>query len=254
VEGKSPNRHNRFYIEVSPLEPEIVDMIKSGEIGMKMDKIERRDKLMEVGMGKDEAKSFSAISESNVLIDMTKGVQYLRETMELIIEGFEEATTAGPMSREPCQGLKLRLIDVKLHEDAVHRGPAQVIPAVRQAIQAAILMADVTLLEPFQKVFIQVPQDYMGGAISEIQGRRGAILNMTQEGDVTDIEAKTPVAELFGFAGDLRSATEGRALWSTEFAGFESLPKNLLPEIVSQIRTRKGLKPGIPKPSDFVSE
>jgi elongation factor 2 len=254
VEGKSPNRHNRFYIEVSPLEPELVDMIKSGEISMRMDKIERRDKLLEIGMNKDEAKSFSAISESNVFIDMTKGVQYLRETMELIIEGFEEATIAGPMSREPCQGLKLRLIDVKLHEDAVHRGPAQVIPAVRQAIQAAILMADVTLLEPFQKVFIQVPQDYMGGAISEIQGRRGAILNMTQEGDVTDIEAKTPVAELFGFAGDLRSATEGRALWSTEFAGFESLPKNLLPEIVSQIRTRKGLKPGIPKPSDFVSE
>ncbi|MEA1966426.1 MAG: elongation factor EF-2, partial [Euryarchaeota archaeon] len=252
VEGKSPNRHNRFYIEVSPLEPELVDMIKSGEISMRMDKIERRDKLLEIGMNKEEAKSFSAISESNVFLDMTKGVQYLRETMELIIEGFEEATTAGPMSREPCQGLKLRLVDVKLHEDAVHRGPAQVIPAVRQAIQAAILMADVTLLEPFQKVFIQVPQDHMGGAISEIQGRRGAILDMTQEGDVTDIEAKTPVAELFGFAGDLRSATEGRALWSTEFAGFESLPKNLLPEIVSQIRTRKGLKPGIPKPSDFV--
>ncbi len=254
VEGKSPNRHNRFYIEVSPLEPELVDMIKSGEISMRMDKIERRDKLMGIGMDKDEAKSFTAISESNVLLDMTKGVQYLRETMELIIEGFEEATTAGPMSREPCQGIKLRLVDVKLHEDAVHRGPAQVIPAVRQAIQAGILMADVTLLEPFQKVFIQVPQDHMGGAISEIQGRRGAILDMTQEGDVTDIAAKTPVAELFGFAGDLRSATEGKALWSTEFAGFESLPKNLLPEIVSQIRTRKGLKPGIPKPSDFVSE
>ena len=254
VEGKSPNRHNRFYIKVSPLEPEVVDLIKSGEISMRMDKIERRDKLMEIGMDKDEAKSFSAISESNVLLDMTKGVQNLRETMELIIEGFEEATTAGPMSREPCQGIKLRLVDVKLHEDAVHRGPAQVIPAVRQAIQAGILMAGVTLLEPFQKVFIQVPQDHMGGAISEIQGRRGAILDMTQEGDVTDIEAKTPVAELFGFAGDIRSATEGRALWSTEFAGFEPLPKNLLPDIVSQIRTRKGLKPGIPKASDFVSE
>ncbi|MCK4652619.1 MAG: elongation factor EF-2, partial [Methanosarcinales archaeon] len=111
-----------------------------------------------------------------------------------------------------------------------------------------------TLLEPSQKVFIQIPQDQMGGAISEIQGRRGAILNMAQEGDVTDIESKAPVAELFGFAGDLRSATEGRALWSTEFAGFEPVPKNLLPDIVQQIRTRKGLKPGMPKPSDFVSE
>ncbi|RLG24307.1 elongation factor EF-2 [Methanosarcinales archaeon] len=254
VEGKSPNRHNRFYIEVAPLEEEVVDLIKSGEIGMRMDKIERRDKLIAAGMDKDEAKSVVAISESNILLDMTKGIQYLRETMELIIEGFEDATTAGPMSREPSQGIKVRLVDVKLHEDAVHRGPAQVIPAVRQAIQAAILMADPTLLEPFQKVFIQVPQDQMGGAISEIQGRRGAILNMTQEGDVTDIESKAPVAELFGFAGDLRSATEGRALWSTEFVGFEPLPRNLLPEIVKQIRTRKGLKPGIPKPSDFVSQ
>ena len=158
------------------------------------------------------------------------------------------------MSREPCQGIKLRLVDVKLHGDAVHRGPAQVIPAVRQAIQAAILMADVTLLEPFRKVFIQVPQDHIGGAISEIQGRRGEILNMTREGDVTNIETKTPVVELSGFARDLRSATDGRALWSTEFAGFEALPKNLLPEIVSQIRTRKGLKPGISTASDFVSQ
>jgi elongation factor 2 len=254
VEGKSPNRHNRFYIKVSPLDQEIVDLIKSGEIAMRMDKIERRDKLIEVGMDKDEAKSIAAISDTNMLIDMTKGVQYLRETMELIIEGFEEATTAGPMSREPSQGIKLVLVDVKLHEDAVHRGPAQVIPAVRQAVQAGILMSDVTLLEPYQKVFIQIPQDQMGGAISEIQGRRGAILNMTQEGDVTDIESKAPVAELFGFAGDLRSATEGRALWSTEFAGFEPVPRNLLTEIVQQIRTRKGLKPGIPKPSDFVGE
>ncbi|HDJ38709.1 MAG TPA: elongation factor EF-2 [Methanosarcinales archaeon] len=254
VEGKSPNRHNRFYIEVEPLDEAVTEMIKSGEIAMRMDKIERRDKLIEAGFDKDEAKSVAAISETNIFLDMTKGIQYLRETMELIIEGFVEATTAGPMSREPCQGMKFRLVDVKLHEDAVHRGPAQVIPAVRQAIQAAILMAETTLLEPFQKVFIQVPQDQMGGAISEIQGRRGAILNMTQEGDVTDIEAKAPVAELFGFAGDLRSATEGRALWSTEFVGFEPLPKNLLPDIVKQIRTRKGLKPGIPKPSDFVSQ
>jgi len=254
VEGKSPNRHNRFYIEVEPLDEAVTELIKSGEVAMRMDKIERRDKLIEAGFDKDEAKSVAAISETNIFLDMTKGVQYLRETMELIIEGFVEATTAGPMSREPCQGMKFRLVDVKLHEDAVHRGPAQVIPAVRQAIQAAILMAGTTLLEPFQKVFIQVPQDQMGGAISEIQGRRGAILNMTQEGDVTDIEAKAPVAELFGFAGDLRSATEGRALWSTEFVGFEPLPKNLLPDIVKQIRTRKGLKPGIPKASDFVSQ
>ncbi len=205
-------------------------------------------------MAKDEAKGITQIYESNIIINMTKGIQYLNETMELIIDGFEEVMKAGPLTREPCQGIKVRLVDAKLHEDAIHRGPAQVIPAVRSAIHAAMLMADDTLLEPYQKVFIQVPQNNMGGATSEIQGRRGVISDMSQEGDMTIIESKAPVAELFGFAGDIRSATEGRAMWSTEFAGFETLPNSLLKEIVTQIRQRKGLKLEIPKPSDFISQ
>ncbi len=254
VEGKSPNRHNRFYIEVEPLDTSIVDLIKSGEVSMRMPELERREKFMATGLDKDQAKGVTHIFESNILIDMTKGIQYLNETMELIINGFEEVMKAGPLTREPCQAVKVQLVDAKLHEDAVHRGPAQVIPAARQAIQAAMLMADDTLLEPYQKVFIQTPQNNMGGATSEIQGRRGIINNMSQEGDMTIIESKAPVAELFGFAGDIRSATEGRAMWSTEFAGFETLPASLLKEIVLQIRQRKGLKSEVPKPSDFVGQ
>jgi len=254
TEGKSPNRHNRFYIEVEPLDNEIVDLIKSGEVSMRMPELERRNKFMESGMTKDEAKGITQLYESNIIINMTKGIQYLNETMELIIDGFEEVMKAGPLTREPCQGIKVKLVDAKLHEDAIHRGPAQVIPAVRSAIHAAMLMADDTLLEPYQKVFIQVPQNNMGGATSEIQGRRGVINDMSQEGDMTIIESKAPVAELFGFAGDIRSATEGRAMWSTEFAGFETLPNSLLKEIVTQIRQRKGLKLEIPKPSDFISQ
>ena len=254
VEGKSPNRHNRFYIEVEPLDSSIVDLIKSGEVSMRMPELERREKFMEAGFEKGEAKGVTHIFESNILIDTTKGIQYLNETMELIIDGFEEVMKAGPLTREPCQAVKVTLVDAKLHEDAVHRGPAQVIPASRQAIQAAMLMADDTLLEPYQKVFIQTPQTNMGGATSEIQGRRGIINNMSQEGDMTIIESKAPVAELFGFAGDIRSATEGRAMWSTEFAGFETLPASLLKEIVLQIRQRKGLKSEVPKASDFVGQ
>ncbi len=253
VEGKSPNRHNRFYIIVEPLAPEVVALIKSGEISMRMPEVERREKLMAVGLTKEEAKGIADIFESNIYLNMTKGIQHLNETMELVLEGFEEVMKAGPLSREPCMGVKVSLMDAKLHEDAVHRGPAQVIPASRQAIQAAMLMADDTMFEPYQKVFIQVPMDNMGGATKEIQGRRGIISNMTSEGDMTIIESKAPVSELFGFAGDIRSATEGRAMWSTEFAGFEPLPKNLVIEVVSGIRERKGLKAQLPQPSDFMS-
>lgn len=253
VEGKSPNRHNRFYVIVEPLEPEVRELIRNGEISMRMPEVERREKLMAAGLHKDEAKKIANIFESNAYFDMTKGIQYLNETMELILEGFAEVMKAGPLSKEPCMGVKVKLMDAKLHEDAVHRGPAQVIPASRQAIQAAMLMADDTLFEPYQKVFIQVPQEQMGGATKEIQGRRGVIIDMTSEGDTTIIESKAPVSELFGFAGDIRSATEGRAMWSTEFAGFEPLPMSLMTEVVTGIRKRKGLKAALPQAEDFMS-
>jgi elongation factor 2 len=252
VEGKSPNHHNRFYIEIEPLEPLAVTALKEGKINMKMDELERRKILLDAGMDKEEARNIAGIYESNMFLNMTKGIQYLRETMELILEGFEESLRNGPISREPAQGVKAKLVDVKLHEDAVHRGPAQVIPAVRQAMQAGILMAEPVLLEPFQNVYIQVPQDQMGGAMSEIQGRRGVILSMESQGDLIVLKAKMPVAQMFGFAGAIRSATEGRALWSTEFAGFEPLPASLMLETVKQIRTRKGLKAEMPKPSDYL--
>ena len=253
VEGKSPNRHNRFYFEVERLPDEVVALIKGGMLTMNMPETERRPMLIEAGMDKEEAKKIVDIFGSNMLIDGTKGIQYLRETMELIIEGFHEATRTGPLTREPCEGVKAKLVDVTLHEDAVHRGPAQVIPAVRSAVFAAILMAGDVLLEPKQKVFINVPQTLMGNATQQIQGRRGQILDIHSEGDMAIIVGKAPVAEMFGFAGDLRSATEGRAIWSTELAGFEVLTQALQPEVVKQIRERKGLKAELPKPQDFIA-
>jgi len=253
VEGKSPNRHNRFYIFVEPLDTEIVSLIKSGDISMNMPELERRQKLMKLGMDKDEAKGIAGIFNSNIFIDMTKGIQYLNETIELILDGFEEVMRAGPLTREPVANVKCILVDAKLHEDAIHRGPAQVIPAARQAIQAGMLMAEDCLLEPYQKVFVQVPQLTMGGATKELQGRRGIILNMTTEGDLAIIESRVPVAELFGFAGEIRSATEGRAMWSTEFGGFDILPSSIQTEVVGQIRERKGLKKELPKVTDFLS-
>ncbi|MDD1705951.1 MAG: elongation factor EF-2, partial [Methanoregulaceae archaeon] len=253
VEGKSPNRHNRFYFDLEPLPDEIVALIKNNEVSMNQQALERRDVLMKAGMDKDEAKSVKDIKGTNMLIDMTKGIQYLNETMELIIEGIHEALAGGPLADEPVQNLKMRLVDVKLHEDAIHRGPAQVIPAVRSAIKAGILLAGDSLLEPVQKIQITVPTDQMGSATSQIQGRRGQVFDMQSEGDTITVIGKAPVAELFGFAGDIRSATEGRAMWSTEFAGFEIVPAGMVKEVVTAIRKRKGLKEQVPTPSDYLA-
>ncbi len=253
VEGKSPNRHNRFYIVIEPLAPELVEMIRDGTVSMNQPALERRDILKEAGMDKDEAKNVTAIEGTNIFINMTKGIQYLNETMELVLDGWREALAGGPLADELVQNTKIRLVDVKLHEDAIHRGPAQVIPAVRSAVKAGLLMAGDTLLEPLQKIQITVPSLQMGSATGEIQGRRGQVFDMVTEGDSMTIIGRVPVAEMFGFAGDIRSATEGRAMWSTEFIGFEPVPANLLKEIVISIRKRKGLKEQIPRPDDYLA-
>ncbi len=104
-------------------------------------------------------------------------------------------------------------------------------------------MGQRVLLEPITKIYINAPESVMGDALRELQQRRGVIEDINQEGDVAHIVAKAPIAEMFGFASAIRSATQGRALWSTENAGFVQVPPELQPKVVEQIRTRKGLKP-----------
>jgi elongation factor 2 len=253
VEGKSPNRHNRFYLKFEPVPDNVVQMIKEGKISMDLPAIERRDAMLEAGFDKDEAKGLVAIQGTNMFFDMTKGIQYLNETMELVLDAWREALAGGPLANEQVQNVKIHLVDVKLHEDAIHRGPAQVIPAVRGAVKGGLLMAGISLLEPMQILQITVPQDHMGAATSQIQGRRGQVFDMTSLGDTVTVVGKAPVGELFGFAGDVRSATEGRAMWSTEFAGFETVPAGLLKDVVKEIRKRKGLKEQIPEPADYLA-
>jgi elongation factor 2 len=244
-EGKSPNKHNRFYIEVEPLPENIVKALHDNEIpeNVRKYKNEVAKKLQELGFSKEEAKGVFAIHGTNIFADVTKGIQYLTETRPLLQEAFDEVMRSGPTASEPCQGVFVRLVDAKLHEDAIHRGPAQVIPAGRNAIYGAMASSGPTLLEPMQKVFISTPQELMGDASRELNQRRAEVRDMLTEGDSVNIDAKAPVSEMFGFASAIRSATGGRVLWNTENLGFEPMPNHLLDEIVRQIRERKGLKP-----------
>ncbi len=244
-EGKSPNKHNKFYIVVEPLEEEIRKAIKTNELpqGKLKDPKAIARQLVEMGMDKEEAKGIVMFKDDNALFDNTKGIQYLHETMELIKQSFEEAMTIGPLANEKVSGVKIKLMDAKLHEDTIHRGPAQVIPAVRSGIYGAMCLAGRVLTEPVQKVFINVPQDFMGDAVREVQSRRGTIDDMGQEGINAIVTAVTPVAEMFGFASAIRGATQGRAIWSTENAGFVTVPHELQKDVVKEIRERKGLNP-----------
>jgi elongation factor 2 len=254
-EGKSPNKHNRFYIVSEPLPETIRKALYDNEIpeNVKKYKNEVAKKLQDLGMSKEVAKGVFGIHGLNMITDVTKGIQYLFETRELIKEAFDEVMKSGPIASEPCQGILISLVDAKLHEDAIHRGPAQVIPAVRNAIYGSITVSEPIILEPIQKVFISTPQELMGDASRELNQRRATVRDMQTEKDLVNIDAKAPVAEMFGFASAIRSATGGRVLWNTENMGFEPLPRQLQTDIVKQVRERKGLKPE-PYPASYYIE
>ncbi len=254
IEGKTPNRHSKFYITVEPLESEVVKLIESGQIreGRPKGK-DIVETLVNAGMPREQAKNIVDISNNSILIDATHGVQYMDEVMEHVIEGFEEAMSDGPLAREKCTGIKVLITDAFIHEDPVHRGPAQIIPAIKRPIYAGMLLAGVILLEPKQKFTIEIPQEYMATIIQYLQGKRGQILDIKQEEDIVTIIAKMPVAEIIkGFSNEMRSLTSGRALWYTEYAGYEKLPPELQNEVVRAIRKRKGQQEEPPKPEEFM--
>ena len=253
-EGKSPNKHNKLYISVEPLNEETIKLIQEGVVTEDMDPAQRARILRDqAGWEYDEAKRIWAIDENvNVFVDMTTGVQHLREVKDTIIQGFRLAMKEGPLAKEPVRGLKVVLHDAIIHEDPAHRGPAQIFPAVRNAIFASMLTAKPTLLEPLQKLDIRVPQEYVSAVIAVVTKKRGRIVDMREHGMIMRIIAEVPVAESFDLAAELRSATSGRAFWGVEFSRWAPVPDNMLIDLIKKIRERKGLPPEIPKPEDFV--
>ena len=255
-EGKSPNRHNRFYIETEPLPDDVVNALREGTFGdgpvRNKDAKAVGDQFAEFGLNKDMMRKIYAINGTNVLVNDTKGIQNLHETRELIIEGFNDVCKKGPVADEPLMGVMVRLVDAKLHEDAIHRGPAQTIPAVRNAVKGALIRSKSVIFEPIQKIRIDAPNDVIGGVTREVTTRRGIIEDMPVDGGTASVIGTMPVAETFGFSNDIRAASQGRAVWNTENAGYVHLPPNLFGDVTAEIRERKGLKPEIPGEAHYM--
>ena len=255
-EGKSPNRHNRFYIETEPLPDDVVNALREGAFGdgavRNKDAKAVGDQFAEFGMNKDLMRKIYAINGTNVLVNDTKGIQNLHETRELIIEGFNDVCKKGPVADEPLMGVMVRLVDAKLHEDAIHRGPAQTIPAVRNALKGALIRSKSVIFEPIQNIRIDAPNDVIGGVTREVTTRRGVIEDMPVDGSTASVIGTMPVAETFGFSNDIRAASQGRAVWNTENAGYVHLPPNLFGDVTAEIRERKGLKPEIPGEAQYM--
>ena len=254
VEGKTPNRHSKFYVTVEPLKDSILKALDEGSIRDGSPKGQVAIQAMiDAGLDRPTAKGVVYVSNNSMLVDASHGVQYLNEVMELLTDGFVKAMQDGPLAREKCSGVMVKIVDATIHEDPVHRGPAQIIPAITRGIYAAMLTAGISLVEPKQLFTINVPQEYMSDVITMLQSRRGQVQNIAQDREQMSITAKLPVSEVIkGFSNSLRSATQGRAIWYYEFAGYEKLPSELQNKVVREIRKRKGQPEEPPKAEQFM--
>ena len=203
-----------------------------------------REKLQKVGWDTKECDAIKDIFNGNMFLDRTRGIVQIGEIMEMVLDMFEDVMKAGPLAKEPCIGVKVSLMDAKLHEDAIHRGPAQMYPAVREGIRGAIMQAGPVLFEPLQIHVIEGPVDNMGDISKLVANKRGQLLEMNQQGIQVVCKAKLPVQEMLGWSSDLRSATNGRGTSALLDQEFEKLPGELQDKIRNQIVSRKGLTEG----------
>uniref|UniRef100_A0A7C4FB97 Elongation factor 2 n=1 Tax=Thermofilum pendens TaxID=2269 RepID=A0A7C4FB97_THEPE len=253
-EGKSPNKHNKLYLYVEPLNEETIKLMQEGKVYADQDWRERANILREyAGWDTDEARNIWDIDENfNIFVNRTSGVQYLREVKDTIVQGFRWTMEAGPLAQEPVRGVKVVLVDAVLHEDPAHRGPAQIMPATKNSIMASILSAKPTLLEPILKVDVKVPPAHLSGVLTVLNRHRGKIISMEEKGLIMRVLAELPVSESFNIADELREATQGRAFFAYEFLKWAPVPSAQLEQLVLSIRERKGLPKKLPRIGDFV--
>ncbi len=244
VEGRSPNKHNSFFIKVEPLDDAVYEAIKSGELRggrVKKKSDEVAAVLAKLGWGGDAIRNVRDVYKGNIFSDDTRGEVHIGEVIEMILDAFEMVIDQGPLAREPCIKMKISLDDTRLHEDAIHRGPAQVYPAVREAITEAMKNANPALFEPMQIHLIEMPDKFLSAVTKLVSGKRGQMLEVKQENGETEMKVKLPVAEMIGWSSDLRSATEGRGTSSLADQMFEKTPASIQADVIRKIRTRKGL-------------
>jgi elongation factor 2 len=257
--SKSPNKHNRIFMRAAPLPEGCAEAIDEGDISPKQELKERARYLtdkFEFDVG--EARKIWCFGPDgigpNLVIDCTKGVQYLNEIKDSVVAGFQWAAKEGVLCEENMRGVRFNIQDVTLHADAIHRGGGQIIPTTRRVLYASCLTASPRLLEPVYLVEIQCPESAVGGIYGVLNRKRGIVFSegQTPGTPMFVVKAYLPVNESFGFTADLRSNTGGQAFPQCVFDHWQILPGNPFDPatkpaaVVEACRKRKGLKEGIP--------
>ena len=165
-------------------------------------------------------------------VDATVGGSIPKEYIPSVDKGIQEALETGVIAGYPVQDIKVTLVDGSYHE--VDSSEAAFKIAGSMAVKKALQQSDPVLLEPIESVVVETPEQYMGDVMGNLSGRRGKIEGMEDRTNTKMIRAKVPLGEMFGYATDLRSQTQGRASYTMQFDSYDPVPKNIKDEIVSK--------------------
>lgn len=157
-----------------------------------------------------------------------------KEYIPAVEQGVKESCQTGILAGYPVIDLKVTLVDGSYHD--VDSSEMAFKIAGSMAIREAVLKAEPVILEPKMKVEVDVPEDYLGDVIGDLNSRRGHIEGMNSEGGIAKVDAKVPLGEMFGYATDIRSKTQGRGIFSMEFSNYEEVPRNLAEAIITKNR------------------
>jgi len=265
--SKSPNKHNRLFMKACPMPDGLAEDIEKGEVNPR-DDFKTRGRYLADKYDYDitEARKIWCFGPDtdgpNLMIDCSKGVQYLNEIKDSVVAGFQWATKEGVLCDENMRAVRFNIFDVTLHADAIHRGGGQIIPTARRVLYASHLTADPRLMEPVYLVEIQCPENAVGGIYGVLNRRRGHVFEEAQTPGTPMfvVKAYLPVNESFGFTADLRSNTGGQAFPQCIFDHWQVMPGDPLQpgnkpnEIVEDTRKRKGLKPGPPVLENYLDK
>ncbi|WP_447971853.1 elongation factor G [Nitrospira sp. M1] len=155
-----------------------------------------------------------------------------REYIPAVEKGVRERLESGVLAGYPMRDLKVTLFDGSYHDVDSNEMAFKI--AASMAFEAACRKADPTLLEPIMKVEVLVPQDFMGDVIGDLNSRRGKVHGIKARASSQAVDAAVPLSEMFGYATDLRSKTQGRATYSMEFEEYEAVPKQLAQQIIKK--------------------
>jgi elongation factor G len=146
--------------------------------------------------------------------------------------GMKESCESGVLAGYPLIDVRATLIDGSYHD--VDSSEMAFKIAGSMAMKEAVLKASPVLLEPMMKVEVEVPEDYLGDVMGDLNSRRGQIEGMGSEQGIAKVTAKVPLAEMFGYATDIRSKTQGRGIFSMEFSSYEEVPRNVAEAIIAK--------------------